>query len=121
MLNSHKNALYVAVGEHIASCHDEVPRSKLNERFPDVEPKRLSKALENACARKLIHVTQRNVYRGGPKPVGSCIARKTNLSDDDVLPLDTEVIIQEAMKSRLPLEFAWMGMISGPSSSMAFR
>lgn len=109
-----KEGFYQLVGQYVASCDCDIKRSLIDLRFPDVEPKKLSKALQNACAKGLIHSVERNVYRGGPKKSkGVFSQRKLTLTEE---PADVGAIVTMAMRSRTPIELAWMG---GPKTSPA--
>jgi hypothetical protein len=84
-------------------------RAKISLAFPDMPARRLAKALENACNKRLIHSVDRGVYRGGPKP----------LADTNSAP-DTTHVVPMALRNRLPIERAWMSFCqSGSMGSMA--
>lgn len=96
-------ALYIDAAQYVASRNRGVPKTELSEAFPDVEPRRLTKALENACARKLIHRDFTGLYKAGERTSNHSYLKRS--SDDDV---DTAKLIASALQSRQPIERAWL-------------
>ncbi len=103
---------YIDVAQYVASCNGGVRRSDLQAAFPGADPKRLTKSMDNARSRKLIYRDADGMYKAGPRPAGNLVSRR--FSDEDV---DTASLIASALKSRQPIERAWLSFgIGAPSN-----
>jgi len=98
-------SLFHQIASYISSCDCEMKKSLIAKKFPDVEDKRLLKALENACSRGLIHSVSRGVYRSGPRPFKLAIAMESHH--------DTSTYLDMALKTRRPIERAWFSVARG--------
>ncbi|MDO9099672.1 MAG: hypothetical protein Q7V53_02860 [Caldisericota bacterium] len=91
----------------------------IDQAFPKVEPKRISKALENAAHRRLIHSVGRGQYRAGPKPEPTSNMRNSWLSQAE-LDAMAQAILPTALSNRTPIETAWFGVArTGRASAMS--
>lgn len=135
-------ATYRDVGEYVLAAKGiKIMRADLDAAFPGLPSKKLSKALENACAKGLIHSVDRGVYLGGKRPPRGQIELPVSAPVDiaPVAPafkspvirnvvvakpdcIDTSAMIEMALQSMPVIEKVWFkiaGNRTGAGMAMA--
>lgn len=99
------------VAAYVNSCDCDLSREKIDLAFPELTPRQIAKALENACHRRLIHSVSRNIYRGGAKPEPTASIRIVDVRASTHAP-DTSEVVSSALRRRTAIESAWQSMVS---------
>lgn len=108
MLNrsQREESLYHRVADFVRRRGCATERQAIEDGFPDVDPKKIAKAIENASYRRLIHYAGHGRYKAGPKPEAYPRVRNQWPSQEE-LDAMARSIVPAALNSRTPIENAW--------------